>query len=632
MAETQVIRNLDPSTGMTCIACSVVFANFDIQREHYKTEWHRYNLKRKVVGLPPISDHQFDEKVLNSRNQAEKQITEEQNCASLCKACSKVFKSSNAYDNHLNSKRHKENAAKFAKENDESTPMHHKLPAKQPTQNLPNVAAAGNRLMNKAEQMAQDVEDEDDDDDSSSGWVTDHGSDDGDDYLDETDAIPVDSCLFCPQTSASMEKNLVHMSYAHGFFIPEAEYCSDVEGLLKYLGMKVGCGRMCLWCGEKSKTYKTAKDCQRHMLDKQHTRMCHEGELILEYVDFYDFSPLYDTVDGDGDELMEEPEDVDSDGFTLTLPSGARIGHRSLFRYYRQHLRDTPVDGERRRRGREALNGAMGQYMALGWTGTTGALAVQRAKDVRFVQKVIAKQRMKLGMKKLFKTRGRADQMAVKAMGKQEVVPEPEEPEIDLAEMKRRRQEDISEEDAMELLYDDVLMAFITQVAFVHHRASTIGIDLHMLAGSSNGNSNAASSQQPSTSNGKSTSNGARSKHECKCPECGRTIAATRFAPHLENCLGMGRNASRALRRRPAGFYAAGNNFGSKSDTNLVAKDLKGIDATHSATNSIIDDDGSDHEGLDVSVEDDDDDWKGKKTRKRKPAAKRGAKGGKRKR
>jgi hypothetical protein len=26
-----------------------------MQREHYKTDWHRYNLKRKVVDLPPVT-------------------------------------------------------------------------------------------------------------------------------------------------------------------------------------------------------------------------------------------------------------------------------------------------------------------------------------------------------------------------------------------------------------------------------------------------------------------------------------------------------------------------------------------------------------------------------------------------
>jgi len=36
------------------------------------------------------------------------------------------------------------------------------------------------------------------------------------------------------------------------------------------------------------------------------------------------------------------------------------------------------------------------------------------------------------------------------------------------------------------------------------------------------------------------------------CPECHRYVAATRFAPHLEKCMGMGRNSSRVARRRIA--------------------------------------------------------------------------------
>uniref|UniRef100_W5KXZ1 Ataxin-7-like protein 3 n=2 Tax=Astyanax mexicanus TaxID=7994 RepID=W5KXZ1_ASTMX len=43
---------------------------------------------------------------------------------------------------------------------------------------------------------------------------------------------------------------------------------------------------------------------------------------------------------------------------------------------------------------------------------------------------------------------------------------------------------------------------------------------------------------------------------ECVCPNCSRSIAASRFAPHLEKCLGMGRNSSRIANRR----IASGNN------------------------------------------------------------------------
>ncbi|GAB0092801.1 SAGA-associated factor 11 homolog [Sergentomyia squamirostris] len=39
---------------------------------------------------------------------------------------------------------------------------------------------------------------------------------------------------------------------------------------------------------------------------------------------------------------------------------------------------------------------------------------------------------------------------------------------------------------------------------------------------------------------------------ECTCPNCDRVVAASRFAPHLEKCMGMGRNSSRIASRRLA--------------------------------------------------------------------------------
>ncbi len=38
--------------------------------------------------------------------------------------------------------------------------------------------------------------------------------------------------------------------------------------------------------------------------------------------------------------------------------------------------------------------------------------------------------------------------------------------------------------------------------------------------------------------------------NECICPNCGRTLGALRFAPHLEKCVGMGRSSSRIANRR----------------------------------------------------------------------------------
>merc|ERR1719461_2455105 len=39
---------------------------------------------------------------------------------------------------------------------------------------------------------------------------------------------------------------------------------------------------------------------------------------------------------------------------------------------------------------------------------------------------------------------------------------------------------------------------------------------------------------------------------QIECPNCNRTLAASRFAPHLEKCMGMGRNSSRLASRRIA--------------------------------------------------------------------------------
>ena len=32
---------------------------------------------------------------------------------------------------------------------------------------------------------------------------------------------------------------------------------------------------------------------------------------------------------------------------------------------------------------------------------------------------------------------------------------------------------------------------------------------------------------------------------DCLCPNCSRTLGAQKFAPHLEKCMGMGRNSTR---------------------------------------------------------------------------------------
>lgn len=71
-----------------------------------------------------------------------------------------------------------------------------------------------------------------------------------DDMVEINPANPIlsNDCLFCPNHSATMTKNLHHMYLEHSFFIPDIEYVLDVRGLLLYLGEKVSRFYMCLWC------------------------------------------------------------------------------------------------------------------------------------------------------------------------------------------------------------------------------------------------------------------------------------------------------------------------------------------------------------------------------------------------
>jgi len=69
---------------LTCINCGVRFVAkladgaIDYQRakeehkEHFKSDWHRYNLKRKILELSPITAEAFAEKVLQKRAEVRK--------------------------------------------------------------------------------------------------------------------------------------------------------------------------------------------------------------------------------------------------------------------------------------------------------------------------------------------------------------------------------------------------------------------------------------------------------------------------------------------------------------------------------------------------------------------------------
>ncbi|KAJ8683845.1 hypothetical protein QAD02_019637 [Eretmocerus hayati] len=361
----------------TCITCRVAFRDLEVQRQHYKSDWHRYNLKRKVAELPPVTVEDFQKRVIAQRCKAD-ELNQSHNL--LCKVCHKSFNTSNQYDNHLVSKKHREKSLKSSSVQslDDDQPM--------TSSNVASIASSTKR--SKA-----------DDNDESNGMDVDSDveSVDSDEWIEDTDNPVVNNdCLFCNHHSKSWVRNLKHMTTAHSFFIPDAEYCTDIKGLLVYLGEKIFAGFMCLWCNDKGKAFRSAEAARTHMIDKGHCKMLHEGEALAEYAEFYDYSSSYpDNENTDPDMEVDVPELDDSD-YQLVLPSGTVIGHRSLIRYYKQSLNPNRALAVPKS---EKLRKVLSMYRSLGWTETQVEAAKQKAMDIKYMRRIQQKYSTKLSCK-----------------------------------------------------------------------------------------------------------------------------------------------------------------------------------------------------------------------------------------
>lgn len=59
---SQTVENNPTTTGLACSYCKAQFPDVAKQREHYKLDWHRCNLKRNLSGREPLTEEQFLEK------------------------------------------------------------------------------------------------------------------------------------------------------------------------------------------------------------------------------------------------------------------------------------------------------------------------------------------------------------------------------------------------------------------------------------------------------------------------------------------------------------------------------------------------------------------------------------------
>ncbi|DBA00514.1 TPA: hypothetical protein N0F65_006418 [Lagenidium giganteum] len=347
----------------TCTACRLSFDTPAGQKEHFRSDWHRYNLKRKVVELPPVTEEQFNARMAkvvqeqqarqqNDPKQKQLQKREEIKKSGVktmtkCVACKKTFTSDNAYENHLASKKHIGNAKKN-----------------------PAMGDAVETIAKKVELVSVDDKEAQEQEDAAAedGAVGETMS------LEEykkTVPLAKEDCIFCSHHAEDFDSCLNHMLKEHGFFIPDVECLVDIEGLVGYLAGKVKLGHFCLYCNGKGKTFRSYQDVQKHMTALSHCKILYEEDDDLEeLLDFYDFSKQYENAkaaEGDAEEAewetdseasidddeevveeeVDEEEDEDDNTNTievsetgeLVLASGRRIGRREFRRYYKQRFR-----------------------------------------------------------------------------------------------------------------------------------------------------------------------------------------------------------------------------------------------------------------------------------------------------
>ncbi|KAJ6806118.1 cytoplasmic 60S subunit biogenesis factor REI1-like protein 1 [Iris pallida] len=394
---------------MTCNACNKEFEEESQQKLHYRSEWHRYNLKRKVAGVPGVTEALFQ-----ARQSALAEERSKLSAAPMsysCSLCGKEYRSSKAHAQHLKSRSHVMRASQASD-----------LPTAGVTIIKPLTSRASSQptVLPKTQKVDEDEESEDEwveadpneDLDMAADSLNDmhvgehmsvSGSDESDD-MDEDEEVDVSCCFICDIKHKTIENCMIHMHKQHGFFIPDVEYLKDPEGLLMYVGLKVKRDYMCLYCNDRCQPFQSLEAVRKHMIAKGHCKIRYgDGgdDEEAEFEEFYDYSSSY--VDGDGNQLVTSEDTGDFElgtaGAELIITrktdSGTTvrtIGSREFLRYYRQKPRPSAAN--------EIAVSLASRYRSMGLATVQSREHMVRLKVVREMnRRGVEAMRSKMGMK-----------------------------------------------------------------------------------------------------------------------------------------------------------------------------------------------------------------------------------------
>jgi len=314
----------------------------------------RYNLKRRVTQLPPITSEVFTEKVLTAQALSSAAATKA-SYERTCTACSKTYFSENTYHNHVGSQKHQIRVAHVRAgangqlDDDSSSMQNSSLARGQPPQEDSEGEEGFREIVEgiKGTSLTERVKD-------SGKSLQQRGSTETPGNLQKSTAssaaseapstpvtqpeMSLQRCLFCNYDSPTTPLNVIHMERIHGMFIPERQYLVDLDGLITSLHEKIYEFHECLYCGRLKPT---VYGLQTHMRDKGHCKIRFDTEdEQLEIGEFYDFTSTYsdageeasdDELNGgvklrsksttDKDEDMEDEDGWETDSSASSLDS-----------------------------------------------------------------------------------------------------------------------------------------------------------------------------------------------------------------------------------------------------------------------------------------------------------------------
>ncbi|KAI0875695.1 C2H2 type zinc-finger-domain-containing protein [Hypoxylon argillaceum] len=317
-------QDITPSAHQfTCNTCQVAFRYADTQKGHMKSDWHRYNLKRRVASLPPIASEVFTEKVFQARATTAAEA-DRASFQQLCEVCQRTYYSENSYRNHIGSQKHKAKEAAVSRRGgavDDASSV------------MSSTFSLGDPIPVPSEEVDSDAEDEfnevveglqktslkerpspvkrpshpapsADSRHQQEHTVAEQPSEATSQTETPVPDITLKSCLFCNYDSPTIPLNVVHMERIHGMFIPEKQYLVDLDGLLASLQQRIQEYHECLYC---AKIKNTVAAVQTHMRDKGHCMIpftTEDEQLIIG--DFYDFRSTYSDAEESEDESVDD--------------------------------------------------------------------------------------------------------------------------------------------------------------------------------------------------------------------------------------------------------------------------------------------------------------------------------------